>query len=228
MLAIVIPAYNEEVSIGPTVNSLRRKFPKAKLVVVNDGSRDSTKEIAMDNGAIVYSHILNRGLGAALGTGIKAALNEKADIIVTFDADLQHEAGDIKRLIQPIEDKRADAVLGSRFMKQEDLHAMPRMKVIGNKFLTGLTNILAGSDITDSQSGLRAFDRVAAERLLILCDGYDVSSEIVHELSRHRIKVIEIPIKAIYDKRSKTKGTNFRSGLYITWGLLLRRLGLKK
>ena len=228
MLAIVVPAYNEEVSIGQTVSSLKRNFPKAKIIVLNDGSKDKTRKIALEMGAIVYSHILNRGLGAALGTGIKAALKEGADIIVTFDADLQHEAGDIQRLIRPIKEKRADAVIGSRFMKQEDMRGMPKVKVLGNKALTGITNILAGSEITDSQSGLRAFDRVAAKKLLILCDRYDVSSEIVHELSRHRLKVIEIPIKAIYDKRSKTKGTTIRSGFQITWGLMLRKFGMKK
>ena len=228
MLAIVVPAYNEEVSIGRTVESLRKSFPKAKVIVVDDGSKDGTREIALKSGAILYSHIINRGLGATLGTGIKAALKENADIIVTFDADLQHKAADIERLIRPIRDGRADAVIGSRFMKHEDLRGMPRVKVIGNTFLTGLTNFLAGSDITDSQSGLRAFDRIAAQKLLILCDRYDVSSEIVHELSVNRLKVIEIPIKAIYDKRSKTKGTNVWSGVHITWGLMLRRLGLKK
>lgn len=228
MLAIVIPAYNEAVSIGPTVKSLKKSFPKAKLIVVNDGSTDGTKKIALESGSIVYSHIINRGLGAALGTGIQAALKEGASVVVTFDADLQHEAADIRRLIGPIEDGRADAVIGSRFMQQEDLYAMPRLKVLGNKFLTGVTNVLAGSDITDSQSGLRAFDRVAAQKLLILCDRYDVSSEIVHELSRNRLKVIEIPIKAIYDERSKRKGTNVWSGAHITLGIVLRRLGLKK
>lgn len=228
MLAIVIPAYNEEVSLGHIVGGLKKKFPKSKIIVVNDGSTDGTREIALESGAIVYSHILNRGLGAALSTGIQAALKEGADTIVTFDADLQHEVGDIERLVRPIRENRADAVIGSRFMNHGDLYAMPKVKRLGNRMLTVLTNLLAGSDITDSQSGLRAFDRVAAQKLLILCDKYDVSSEIVQELSRHRMKVIEIPIKAIYDKRSKTKGTNIWSGTHIMWGLVLRRLGIKK
>ena len=228
MLGIVIPAYNEEETIGRTIRDVRKHFPKAKIIIVNDGSKDGTRKIALERGAIVYSHVVNRGLGAALGTGIKAALKEQADIIVTFDADLQHVGKDIDRLIKPIQQGCADAVIGSRFLNRDDLKTMPRIKVLGNSFLTFFTNLIAGSNITDSQSGLRAFDRIAAEKLLILCDRYEVSSEIVHELSNHRFKVIEVPIKAIYDKRSKRKGTNIRSGMHIVFGMTLRRLGIKK
>jgi len=222
---VIIPAHNEEETIGQVLDDINSNFP-CKVIVVNDGSKDKTKQIALQKGATVCTHAINRGLGATLATGIKAALNENADIVVTFDADAQHEAKDIKILIQPILDGTADAVLGSRFLGRNEL--MPRIKRLGNWCLTAFTNILSGMDVTDSQTGLRAFDRKSAEKLIILCDRYDVASEIVFELGKWNLKVEEVPITALYDERSMTKGTNVRSGLEIFFGLMLKRLGVKK
>ncbi|MFH1786631.1 MAG: glycosyltransferase family 2 protein [archaeon] len=228
MLAIVIPAYNEEASLEAVLNDLKRQVRSAEIIVVDDGSKDKTSQIAKKIGATVCRHVVNRGLGAALATGIQCAIGEGADIIVTFDADLQHEPKDIFRLIKPIQDGTADVVLGSRFLVKRHILLMPHIKRLGNWALTWITNVLAGTNITDSQCGLRAFDRKAAKRLMILCDRYEVSSEIVHELGRHRLKVVEVPIKAIYDERSKIKGTNIGSGFQIFFGLLMKRWGLKR
>lgn len=229
-LAFVIPAYNEEVSIEQTLRDVKKAFPGNEIFVVNDGSHDRTGELARKAGAHVHvlTHLVNRGLGAALSTGIQAAVNSGADIVVTFDADLQHMGSDVERLAKPITEGKADVVIGSRFLSEEDLKMMPSVKRIGNKFLTGFTNILSDTTITDSQSGLRAFSRQAAEKLMILCDRYEVSSEIIYELGHHNLRIIEIPIKAIYDKRSATKGTTIGSGLHIAWSMLLRTIGVKK
>lgn len=222
---VVIPAHNEEETIGQVLDDINSNL-HCKVIVVNDGSTDRTREIALEKGATVCTHPINRGLGATLSTGINAAIEEKADIIITFDADSQHEAEDLRRLIQPILDGEADAVIGSRFLGQTDL--MPHVKRVGNWFLTAFTNILSGMDVTDSQSGLRAFDRSAAERLTLLCDRYDVASEIIYELGKWNLTVKEIPITALYDERSMTKGTNIRSGIDILFGLLLRKSGVRR
>jgi len=227
-LAFVIPAYNEEVTIDQTLKDLKKNFPKTDVFVVDDGSKDRTRELALKNGAYVLTHIQNRGLGATLGTGIQAAINHNADFIVTFDADLQHAGADVNRLIAPLKTGKADAVIGSRFLRTEDLELMPRVTLLGNKFLTWTTNVLSGTKITDSQSGLRGFTRQAAKELMILCDRYEVSSEIVQELARHNLKVVEVPIRARYDERSARKGTNIREGFNIVFGLILKKLGLKK
>ncbi len=227
-LAFVIPAYNEEETISPTLIDVRKNFSGAPVFVVNDGSRDRTRELAKKYGAHVLTHVINRGLGAALATGISAAVRKSdADIIVTFDADLQHTGKDVKNLIEPILKNRADAVIGSRFLRKEDLELMPLTKRVGNFALTKITNFLTGTEITDSQSGLRAFTREAAEKILIVSDRYEVSSEIVHELSGHGFRIKEVPIKAIYTKRSATKGTNIRSGIHILFGLIAKKIGLK-
>lgn len=227
-LYVVVPAYNEEETIGRVLSGVKKAAPEARVIVVDDGSRDKTGAAARKHGAEVCTHIINRGLGAALGTGIDCALQEGADIIVTFDADLQHDPRDITRMFSEIIQNKADVVIGSRFMKKEDLLRMPFIKKVGNSFLTAFTNIVSGTHITDSQSGLRAFNRKAAERLTIICDRYEVSSEIIAILGLNKFKIEEIPIKALYNKRSIAKGTNVYSGIQIATGIIAKILGLKK
>lgn len=220
----VIPAYNEEKNIGRTLENLKKI--EAEFIVVNDGSSDRTNEIALKKGATVCSHLINRGLGASLATGIEAALEKGADIVITFDADLQHSSNDIDRLIEPILKGEADAVIGSRFLKKEDSAEMPFVKVIGNEFLTFTTNLFSRAKITDSQSGLRALNRKSAETLLILCDRYEVSSEIIYELSKNNMRIKEAPVKAIYNEENK--GTTIRSGIDILFGVILKKIKVKK
>lgn len=228
-LAFVIPAFNEGETIGTTLKDVKREFPGAPVFVVNDGSKDRTRQIALKEGAHVLSHVVNRGLGASLATGIIAAVqNTDASIVVTFDADLQHTGKDVRTLIEPILKKKADAVIGSRFLRKEDLDMMPRTKVVGNLILTTITNFLTGTKITDSQSGLRALSREAAESVLIISDRYAVSSEIIHELGGRGFRIVEIPIKAIYDKRSARKGTNIKSGISILFGLIAKKIGMER
>ncbi len=227
-LYVVVPAYNEGETIGRVLSGIRKLVPQAHIVVVDDGSRDHTGKAAEQHGAEVCTHIINRGLGASLGTGIQCALDEGAELIVTFDADLQHDPNDINRMVEPIIAKKADVVIGSRFLKKEDLKRMPFIKKIGNSALTAFTNIISGTTITDSQSGLRAFNRRAAERLTIICDRYEVSSEIIAILGLNKFKIEEIPIKALYNKRSIAKGTNISSGIQIAAGITAKLLRLKK
>ncbi len=227
-LIVVIPAYNEEETLKRVLDSVKKAVPSIPIIVVDDGSRDRTYEVAVAEKVIVCRHLINRGLGASLATGITCALEEGADIIVTFDADLQHDAEDIKRLVKPIQDGLADAVIGSRFLNPDDLARMPLVKKLGNSFLTFFTNLIGNLAISDSQSGLRAFNRRAAERLIIICDRYEVSSEILMILGRNDFRISEIPMKAVYDERSIRKGTTIRSGIQIVLGLLLKKIGLKR
>jgi len=220
-LVFVIPAYNEEENIGVTLKGVKKEFPRAGIVVVNDGSTDKTEEIAKkERGVQVCSHEENRGLGASLATGIKEALRLKADYIVTFDADLQHASEDVEKLLKPLKEGTSDAAIGSRFLSRKDRQMMPFSKKVGNFFLTNVTNWISGTKTTDSQSGLRAFNRKAAEVLSIGCDRYEVSSEIIYELGKNNMRISEIPIKAIY--HDITKGTSILSGIKIFIGILTK------
>lgn len=216
---IVIPAFNEEKTIAKVIKRLRF-CGWDNIIVIDDGSNDKTGLLARKQGVIVIKHVVNRGLGAALGTGIQAALKLGAKIIVTFDADLQHNPEDVERLVKPILNKKADVVIGTRFLKKSYLKEMPLSKKIGNMGLNLITLLLFGARTTDSQSGLRAFSKKAVERIKIKTNRMEVSSEIIAEVARKKLKKVEIPIRAIYLR----KGQSILDGFKILGKLLLKRL----
>ena len=217
---IVVPAYNEERTIVGVIRGLKgRGF--TRIIVVDDNSSDRTSELARNEGVILLRHILNRGLGGALGTGIKAALCFKPEVIVTFDADGQHDPDDILRLLEPIEKGEVDAVIGSRM---QDIGGMPWFRRIANRLANLVTYLFFGIWTTDSQSGLRAFSRNAAGRLQIMTSGMEVSSEMIAEIARNGLRCKEVPIKAIYTEYSLSKGQNFRLGLETLVKLILAKL----
>ncbi|MFH1597602.1 MAG: glycosyltransferase family 2 protein [Patescibacteria group bacterium] len=216
---IVIPAYNEEKTIANVINNVRKYYNN--IIVIDDGSSDSTYDLATGLGVHVYRHIINRGLGGALGTGIAAALRHEADIIVTFDADGQHRAEDIARLIRPIEAGQADVVIGTRATDKE---GMPLTRQLANSIGNLVTRLLFGIWVSDSQSGLRAFASRAAEKMQIRANRMEVSSEIIQEIKKHNLRLKEIPIKSIYTEYSLSKGQGFITGIKTLMKLVLMRL----
>jgi glycosyltransferase involved in cell wall biosynthesis len=217
---IVIPAYNEERSIIAVIRGLKQQG-FARLIVVDDGSSDRTSELARQEEVILLRHILNRGLGGALGTGISAALRLGAELIVTFDADGQHNPNDIGRLLDPIENGEADVVIGSRML---DPMGMPYPRRLANWTANLVTYVLFRVWTTDSQSGLRAFSRQAATRMQLLTSGMEVSSEIIAETVKNRLKWKEVPVQAIYTDYSLSKGQNFTVGMRTLLKLILAKV----
>lgn len=224
---VVIPAYNEEVTIEHVIRRIYELYPEYHVIVVNDGSEDKTSELALESGAEVLTHLINRGVGAAVITGIVRALELSADIIVTIDADLQHDPMTIHRLIEPILHNEAGAVIGSRFLQKKDSERMPFVKKIGNRLLTWFVNLLSHSKVTDSQSGLRAFTNEAINDISLVCDGYGSNSELILELSK-RTKIKDVPVPAKYDERSLKKGTNILSGIFIIFEVLAKKIKMKR
>lgn len=215
----VIPAYNEEKMVGGVV---RATLPFVdEVVVIDDGSVDMTSDVARAAGACVFRHVINRGLGASLGTGIEAALRRGADTVVTLDADGQHDPTEIVRLTSLIEKGLAEAVLGSRLLGAK---GMPFRRRLFNHFGSWLTFLMFGIYVTDTQSGFRAFSRDAAERIRLRSNLWEVSSEIVAEIRRRNIRMAEVPIRAIYTDYSLSKGQSFRVGLKTAYKLLFRWL----
>ncbi|HOT45978.1 MAG TPA: glycosyltransferase family 2 protein [Spirochaetota bacterium] len=164
-LIVVVPAYNEAERIGDTLKALRSIHGKLKkqnidlyLYVVDDGSKDDTRAVAQAAGADrILRHKINQGLGAAIRTGLTAADKDGADIVIKFDADLQHDPNDIVELIKPILEDSADVVYGNRFNRIE--YRMPFVRHIGNKVFTGLMRFLTGWPLKDSQPGIFAINR---------------------------------------------------------------------
>ena len=208
---IVMPANNEERMMGRVLDSLKREGWR-NVVVVDDGSIDRTADIARSKGAVVVRHKRNMGLGAALRTGLATARKRGADCAVTFDADGQHDPKAVRRLVEAL--KGADLVIGVR------KHVgIPMHKRFGNFFLNCVTYLFSGM-FTDSQSGSRAFNRRALEKIKIRSNRYEVSSEIIVQARKRGLKVGEAPVKCFYTKYTKARGTNIASGFKIFWGLL--------
>lgn len=205
-LVIIVPAFNESAVIYKVLKSIPKKFKgisRVELIVVNDGSTDQTAHQASRAGVKVINHLLNRGAGAATTTGIQIARKRNADLLVTFDADGQHYPEDIKKVISPIIQKKADLVIGSRLKKRQKI---PLDRLILNWFANLATLFLFGVFSTDTQSGLRALSKKAIRSINIKSDRMDFSSEFLMEAKRNKLKIAEVSTRAIYTNYSRTKG----------------------
>ncbi len=227
-LFIIVPAFNEEKIIGKVIFALKAqklKNTKKTIIVVNDGSTDKTEEIAKKCRVTVLSHPINRGLGGALGTGLEYARSKSADIVITFDADDQHEPKDLQRLIEPILKNKADFVIGSRLLKNS---TMPMDRKIINLVANIINFFLWSIWITDSQSGLRALSKNALKKIEIKMNKMEVASEFFKEIKKNNLRVKEISIKAIYTNYSKAKGQKNTNAVNILVKLLLYRFAGQK
>lgn len=205
-LAIIIPAFNEAGVISQVLKSIPKKIKgvsSIEVVVINDGSTDATLKEAKRNKVQVISHIINRGLGAAIKTGLDWAKLRSADLVITFDADGQHDPNDLQKIVDPILKEKADIVIGSRFKSKQ---RVPLDRLVLNIIANLVTFILFGVKSTDTQSGLRGFSKKAISLIDYKADRMEFSSEIFLESKRHNLKVIEVPIKAIYTQYSRRKG----------------------
>ena len=221
-LAIVIPAYNEQSTIKQVLADIHRVFKKIPhdVIVVDDGSKDATADIAAENHALVISHILNSGSGAATTTGLTYALAKNYDYAVTIDADGQHSAKDLLNTYQYLKDNSYDLVIGSRLI---DSSGMSTIKKVGNKGLSYFTFVLFGINVTDSQSGMRVFSRNALEKIQLKSTGYEFCSEMLWRARQQRLAIGEYPIQAIYTDYSKSKGQNNWNAFMIVRSLIGRR-----
>ena len=225
-LIVIIPAYNEEKTIGKVIEEV--KALSSKIIVVDDGSADKTAEIAKAEGAEVISHLFNLGLGAALKTGFAAAKKIGPGIVVTMDADLQHEAELIPQITLPIEKEEAEAVIGSRLKDKKSLPAgrqgMPLTRKLFNQMANLTTWFFYGLLVSDSQSGFRAFSTQALGKIKLKGLGMEISSEIIGEIKRNKFKFKEIPIRAIYTDYSLSKGQNFWLGVKTFFRILIDKI----
>jgi glycosyltransferase involved in cell wall biosynthesis len=192
---IGIPAFNEEKNIGAIVAQLKQRYDY--VLVCDDGSSDLTSTISSSLGAIVVKHEKNLGYGAAIKTIFNEARKIGGDVLVTFDADGQHQVSEIDSILEPISENKADIVIGSRFLgKTKDL---PKYRKIGIKTITGLTNVMTGSKITDSQSGFRAYSAKVLNEISPTESGMGISTEILIKASKKGFRMTEIPITVSYE-----------------------------
>lgn len=202
---VIVPAFNEEKVIKQVLQGIPRKIGKHTLdiIVINDSSFDNTVVEALKTRVTVLSHIINRGAGAATKTGLEWAKRKKYDFVITFDADGQHNPDDLKKVILPVVNKKADVAIGSRIMSKQK---MPLDRLIINWLANFYTLVVYGIFSTDTQSGLRVFSKSAVEKIDFKGERYDFSSEIFLEARKHRLKVVEVPSSVIYTDYSRRKG----------------------
>lgn len=209
---IVIPAYNEENSISGVIKDLK-KHNYHNIIVVDDGSTDNTLKIARQAGTIVVRHPINLGQGAALRTGMDLALDLGVDLIVTFDADGQHMARDINKLIKPLISKEVDIALGSRFI--DNSSNTPWLKKVLLKIGVILVFLMYGIMLSDTHNGLKAMSRLAAQKISIESRGMEHASEIIGKIKANKIKFKEIPVTIRYSEYSIKKGQRISNSLNI-------------
>ena len=197
---IGIPAYNEEKNIASIL--IKLKNISEHIIVCDDGSSDLTSEIAEKLGAIVVKHKKNLGYGAAIKTIFLKAQEINADALVTFDADGQHRIEDIDKILVPIKNNKADIVIGSRFLNDEQ--KISKYRKIGIKTITELTNITSGTKITDSQSGFRGYNKKTLENIKLTESGMGISTEILIKAKKSNLKIIEVPIIVSYEGETST------------------------
>ena len=193
-----MPAYNEEKYIGTMV--LNTKQYVEEVIVVDDGSTDNTAKIARLAGAIVVCHSKNRGYGAAIQSILAEAKKRTPDVLVILDADAQHNPQEIPHLTSPIRDG-FDIVIGSRKQQSNNI---PLHRRIGQKVLLHSTNVLSQKQLSDSESGFRAFSDKAISTLALRENGMAISAETVAEAANQGLKVAEVPVSVTYNRDSST------------------------
>ncbi len=196
-----IPAFNEEKNIAAIIAKLADIADS--LIVCNDGSSDLTSDIAEKMGAFVINHEKNLGYGAAIRSIFLKAKELDGDILVTFDADGQHRIEDIEKVTKPIIDQESDLVIGSRFLDENEKE-VPKYRKVGINVLTKITNATIKKQLTDSQSGFRAYSKKVLNELNPAELGMGISTEILIKASTKNFRISEVPIKIIYDGDTST------------------------
>ncbi len=200
-IIIGIPAFNEEKNIAGIITKLADITDT--IIVCNDGSSDLTSDIAEKMGAFVINHEKNLGYGAAIRSIFLKAKELDGDILVTFDADGQHRIEDIEQVTKPIIDQEADLVIGSRFLDESEKE-VPRYRKVGIKVITKITNASIKKQLTDSQSGFRAYSKKVLAELNPSELGMGISTEILIKASNKNFRITEVPIKILYSNDTST------------------------
>lgn len=223
---LIIPAYNEEENIEKVVNNLIQNYPQYDYVVVNDGSRDHTEEICIRNHYNLISLPINLGIGGAVQTGYRYALQNHYDIAIQIDGDGQHDIAYVEKLIEPILSGEADIAIGSRFIEKEGFQSSATRRM-GISFLSGLIHVLCFKRVKDVTSGFRAVDK---EFIEVYAENYPSDypePEAIVVAIMHRGRIEEIPV-VMKERMGGSSSINLRRSVYymikVTLAILVCRI----
>ncbi|MBI5100512.1 MAG: glycosyltransferase family 2 protein [Nitrospirae bacterium] len=212
---VVVPAFNEEQSLGPVLKNIGADMPFADTLVVDDGSSDLTGKIAEANGVPVVSHPFNLGYGAALQTGFRYASKNNYDFVITMDADGQHIPSSAENMIQSMEDNNADVVIGSRFLGGG--YRMGLLRKIGSRTFSMIARAYTGIRITDPTSGFQLLNRNAFE-YLAQGDNYPLDYpdvNIIMALHKKSFRISEAPVLMTANNTGKSMHNGMKPFFYI-------------
>jgi glycosyltransferase involved in cell wall biosynthesis len=217
---IVIPAFNEAAVIGAVIADVRSAFDH--VVCVDDGSTDGTGEIATRAGAHLVRHPINLGQGAAIQTGVEYARNQPgAQVFATFDADGQHRVKDLAAMVDRLGAGDVDVVIGTRFTRREGSRP-PFLKRIVLRTAARLSRRGRRLGLTDTNNGLRVFNKTVADGLDITMSGMSHANEFVTLIAENHWRVVEEPVEVLYTEYSKSKGQPLLNGVNIIFDGFLR------
>lgn len=235
-LSVIIPSFNEERTIAQVVEAVKRVDLQAALglpidkeiIIVDDGSTDGTRDILRrwdeDACVRVVLHDRNRGKGAALRTGFSCITG---DIVIIQDADAEYDPQEFPRLLEPIVAGHADVVYGSRLSGGRPQRVYLFWHLVGNRFLTLLTNLLYNSTLTDMETGYKVFRREVVDSLRLRENDFRIEPEMTAQvLSNHRLRIYELPIAYYGRTYDEGKKITWRDGFGALITLLRCRLGL--
>ncbi|MBD2699765.1 glycosyltransferase family 2 protein [Spirosoma sp. BT702] len=209
---ILIPSFNEGKVIRQTIRSLGDQY---HIVLIDDASTDETANAVRDLPVYYLRHDINLGQGAALQTGMDFALQQGADIVVHFDADGQHNPADIDQFIHVLKTQKVDVVLGSRFMREDDLQAIPRLRRLLLRVARLVNGLLTGLWLSDAHNGFRVMNRQALRAIQLKENRMAHATEILMHIRRKKLHFIEHPTHIIYSEYSQVKGQRWQGAIDI-------------
>jgi glycosyltransferase involved in cell wall biosynthesis len=221
----IIPAYNEEGSLGIVLGEINAAEPDLEIVVIDDASTDSTARVAAAAGVAVVRLPFNVGNGGAVPTGYQYALEHGFELAIQVDGDGQHDPSEIGRVLEPILDGRADLVVGTRFVEGGGYRGT-RLRRVGIRIFAAVVSLMVGQRVSDTTSGFRAVNRKAL-RLFAAEYPHDYPEvESIVLLSRHGLRMIEVPVQMRVRETGNSSITTLRAAYYMIKVLLALFIGL--
>jgi glycosyltransferase involved in cell wall biosynthesis len=217
-IIVCIPAYNEEKNIGDIVRKARNHADE--VIVCDDGSTDNTSKFAQQEGAIIINHAKNYGYGKTIRSLFQKAIERKADIIVTMDSDGQHDPEQIPTIIEPILKNGFDIVIGSRFIAKKSDVRIPLYRSLGIKTITKFTKHASYKNLTDAQSGFRSYSRQAIQKMNLVENGMQISTEILLRAGSNHLAITEVPITISYNVENSSTHNFLSHGIAVLFSVI--------
>lgn len=227
-LSVIMPVYNEKVFVQKAIRAVMKanigKLTK-EIIIVDDGSRDGTTQIlkTIKNRRVkVFFQKHNRGKGSAIKRGLKEVTG---DVVIIQDADLEYNPEEYSVLLQPILDKKADVVFGSRFLGDRPHRVLNYWHMVGNHFLTLVSNMMTNINLTDMETGYKMFTRKVADELHLQENRFGIEPEFTAKIAKMGCRVYEVGISYSGRNYDQGKKINWKDGVYAVWCILKYNLG---